>query len=134
MPSVYLAGPIAGCSDAQMTWWRAEATDLLLDQGIQVFDPTVRDYRYQSIDSVLSARIVGDDKLEIRSSRAVLANCWKPGWGTAMEIMYAHMLGVPVVSLVAPDQNSPWIREHSEYVVHSLDRAIDVLRKICSST
>jgi nucleoside 2-deoxyribosyltransferase len=84
-----------------------------------------RDYR--GIEAESFQRIVEDDKFDIDQSDAVLAMCPKPSYGTAMEILYAHDHGKPVVVVTPYGPVSPWLTYHSTVVVHALDDALSYL-------
>lgn len=75
-------------------------------------------------------KIVEGDLSDILSCQVVLANCWKPSYGTAMELVYARMLGVGAI-VVVPDQGkvSPWLRYHAESIHGSLVSACAAVRK-----
>lgn len=119
---VYLAGPINGCSDEEAGKWRSIAT-AALGSFCGIADPMVRDYRGVELDNV--SDIVEGDKADIDWCDAVLAYCWKPSYGTAMEILYAHQQGKIVV--VVSDSKSPWLVAHSDLVTPSLDSGIQYL-------
>ena len=88
-----------------------------------------RDYRAVSIDEELAKRIVEDDKKDIDDSVFVLANFWKAGAGTSMEIFYAHSIGKTVIT-VAKKPISPWIRYHSNMVFDNMDEAIKEIEQL----
>ena len=123
---VYLAGPIAGCDDVEAKDWRAQAS-ALLDSTCVIDDPMRRDYRGKLPDD--PAEVVVGDLRDIDRSEAVLANCWKPSTGTAMEIMYAHNEG-KIVIVVAPDPVSPWLRCYSSVVFSTVEEACARLKVI----
>jgi nucleoside 2-deoxyribosyltransferase len=58
----------------------------------------------------------------------MLVNAEKPGWGTAMEIFYAHMKGKPVLFFTSNDNPSPWLLARARQV-SSLKEAISELKK-----
>lgn len=94
--TVYLAGPINGCSDQQAIGWRAEAKRLL--PCVLVLDPMDRDYRGRESDC--AAEIIHGDKQSIAACTALLVNANRPSWGTAMEIMFAYQLCKRIVAFV----------------------------------
>lgn len=108
---VYLAGPINGCSDSEAKDWRAVTRSQLEAAGHTVVDPMDRDYRGKERGHAHD--IVYADMVAIRECDAVLANCWKPSFGTAMEIHYAYVLGRRVLA-VAEEPVSPWVDFHAE--------------------
>jgi methylthioribose-1-phosphate isomerase len=119
---VYLAGGINGLADSQCKDWREYAKTRLPD----TIDPMRRDYRGREAECV--REIVELDVEDIRASRAVLANCATPSWGTAMEIYIAWNNG-KAIHVVVPAGNpvSPWLRYHTDGVHTTLDAAIDAL-------
>lgn len=120
-PWVYLAGPINGCTDDESVNWR-ETAKTRLGVDVDCLDPMRRDYR--GIEGDFFTELVETDKNDISSSSYVIANCWKPSFGTAMEILYAHSFSKPVVVVVPSLTHvSPWLSYHAT-VVDSLDAAI----------
>jgi len=121
-PKVYLAGPINGCSDAEAMNWRNTVHNRL-GPGY-CLDPMRRDYRGREDD--FASEIVAHDKTDIFNSAIVLANCSKPGWGTAMEIFYAFSHSKPVVAVIPEDAPvSPWVRQHTVRVFTSFFDAVE---------
>ncbi len=113
----YLAGPIAGCTDAEARDWREEAKRRLL--GFECLDPMRRDFREGVAGH--EAEIVEGDKGDIDRADLVLAYCPRPSVGTSMEILFAHQLGKPVIAVVPPGVPvSPWITYHATAVVPNL--------------
>jgi nucleoside 2-deoxyribosyltransferase len=126
-PKVYLAGAIYGTTNAEQEW-RKVATEAL--SGIyDVINPLDRDYRGVKFDVVNSTKLVKEDMLGVDNASVVLANCEKPGWGTAMEIFYAHMKGKPVLFFTSNDNPSPWLFARARKT-SSLEEAISELKKL----
>lgn len=144
---MYLAGPINGCTDEEAFGWRRDIKKELAQQQIEWIDPLDRDFRGKEVLNYMD--IVENDLEAIRKSDIVLAYLWKenqPYFGTSMEIMYAHMIGVPVVSVmpfptltVKGDKLKkelggenpnfhPWIKYHSKSVVATLPDALDIIK------
>lgn len=121
MTNIYLGGPINNCSDTEAIDWRAYCKETY-GAYFNFLDPMKRDYR--GIQKQSYREIVELDKIEIRNSDIVLANCSLPSAGTSMEIFYAHSLGKIVVS-VLDYASSPWIRYHSTTVQPSIDDAFE---------
>ena len=125
--SIYLAGPIAGCTDDQCKAWREQVKEQLGDKFV-MFDPFKRDYRGRMGKDDIK-EIVEQDKAEIREADLVLANVWQFSVGTIMEICYAYEQNKKVLTICPVNYNdlSPWLIYHSNYLVTSLDRAIELI-------
>lgn len=112
----YLCGPILGCTDAEAADWRERA--MRLWPG--AFNPLSRDYR--GIELAHMNEIVVLDKREIRMCDMVILNHSKPSDGSAMEVLYAHERGIPVLAWFEQGKPiSPWILYHSTFLAHSWD-------------
>lgn len=120
MSSIYLCGPINGCTDEECKDWRELVKAIWPGTCI---DPMRRDYRGREADSV--REIVELDKIDVSKADAILVSCDKPSWGTAMEVIYAWQIGKPVV-VVCPEgmSISPWLRYHSHAIEHSYADAV----------
>jgi len=118
---VYLAGPIDHCTDAEASDWRETCKKRLGEENC--LDPMRRDYRGREH---LYREIVELDLADVDRCDVVLANCWKGGWGTPMEIMYAWMNDIPILVVVPPDLPfvSPWLQYHAQDIYTSLDNAL----------
>lgn len=116
---IYLAGPINACSDDEVTSWRAEARAALEPRGHEIVDPADRDFR--GVENETYESIVEGDKADINRCDLVIAHCWQPSYGTAMELLYAWERDIPVFAVVPNGQPvSPWVRYHSKRVCPSL--------------
>lgn len=110
MRTLYLAGPIMGCSDKEAMGWRADVKQSLA--GLYEFrDPMDRDYRGKETGNVQA--IIHGDLADILASDAVLVNAERASWGTAMELVYARTLGKPAYIIHAWHDVSPWLLYHS---------------------
>jgi len=127
-PAIYLAGPIFQQSDSGCRGWRDEARQRLT--WATVLDPMDRDYR--GAEQQNSKQIVNGDLADIRSADALLANVSRPSWGTAMEIYYAHTIGVPVVGfgITAETACSPWLIHYCEEITETMIYAVSVLHRL----
>jgi nucleoside 2-deoxyribosyltransferase len=118
---VYLAGPLQGCTPEGQSLWRDEVTAKLKERGIEVSDP----FRAETMHSGNVKAIVEGDKAAVEGSDYVLAFCWKPSTGTAMEILHAYLKGVPVLVVVPTDQKvNPWLRYHAYILYSTIDEAV----------
>lgn len=133
---VYLAGPIAGCSDDEVQDWRREAADMLYGRyGIETIDPAARDFRGVEMTPSIVDHIVEGDKHDIYTADAVLFNCWKPGWGTPMEMLFAYQHDKITVAIVPEGTScSPWITYHVDMIVRTVEDAVHVLNMMLCST
>lgn len=120
-PTVYLAGPINGCTDDEANNWRDVARAALGAENC--LDPMRRDYRGREDESV--TEIVEGDKADIEASDIVIANCWQASPGTSMEILLAWEQHKPAYAVLPPGSRvSPWYRYHAT-IMFSLDDVFD---------
>jgi len=121
---VYLCGPIHSQTAYECTHWRGIARSYIESAGHAVRDPMDRDFRGR--EEECSGEIVAGDLDDIEQSNVVLVNANRPGWGTAMEVLYAHQRGKRVVAFASHTNAptlSPWLREHTEDVYESVHSA-----------
>lgn len=125
MKTVYLCGPILGCTDEECRDWRQLASKVL---KCETLDPMRRDYR--GIESSHMREIVELDKIDIGNSNIILVNHDRPSVGTSMEIIYAWERGKMIIS-VYPENLvvSPWLKYHSHFIFHSFKEAFDFINK-----
>lgn len=130
MLTVYLCGPINGCTDEECRDWRE-----FVKQGLhqeKTLDPMRRDYRGREAESV--REIVELDKIDVAQSDVLLVNYTKPSVGTSMEIIYAWQLGKQIVVVAPPGESlSPWLVYHSHAVLHSFEDAVKHIRSFYSA-
>lgn len=124
-PRIYLSGPIYGTTDQEQEW-RSIATNELKDL-YEILNPLDRDFRGTKFNAVNSTTIVREDMAAVDHSNVVLVNAEKPGWGTGMEIFYAHMKGKPVLFFTSNDNPSPWLQARARNVF-TLENAIKELK------
>lgn len=124
-PKLYLSGPIYGTTDQEQEWRRVVTTSLL--DLYEILNPLDRDFRGTKFDVVNSTTIVRADLMQVDNADVVLANCERTGWGTAMEIFYAHMKGKPVLFFTSNENPSPWLLTRARDV-GKLEDAIKELR------
>jgi len=127
IPKVYLAGGIFGLSDEDARAWRTRVTQILEKSKLTVIDPMERDCR--GVEDELSDSIVARDLKFLRMCDAVVVNLSTAGCGTAMELVYAKLWGIPVVgfnSTLKPI--SPWLKTHSRQVVNIIE-ACDTVKR-----
>ena len=142
-PTVYLAGPIMGCNQAEANDWRIavaaqlEAADI---RGVSPLrcEPLIGErYSAQYADPLFgTARAIGSKNVfDVRQCDMTLAflpafaNKMRPSYGTVIEIAWAHILGKPVV-VVSDD---PFILEHpvisacAGWILPNLDDAVELI-------
>jgi nucleoside 2-deoxyribosyltransferase len=129
-PKVYLAGAIYGTTNEEQEWRRIASESL--SDIYDVLNPLDRDYRGTKFDTVNSSVIVKEDMMCVDNSSVVLANCDKPGWGTGMEIFYAHMKGKPVIFFTSNENPSPWLLARARNV-GTLENAIKELKEFAET-
>jgi nucleoside 2-deoxyribosyltransferase len=124
MKTIYLCGPINGCTDEECRDWRELVKSKWLGRCI---DPMVRDYRGREQEAY--REIVELDKIDVAESDIILVNYDKPSVGTSMEVLYAWERGKRLIVVCRPDAViSPWLRYHAHHLVHSFDEAIETAK------
>ena len=123
---IYLAGPMRH-QDSRCLEWRAEATRILAERGLEAVDPARRDFRHLTdIEAMADHRSIVDADLDdLENCVAVLANPYTPSIGTAMECWHAYSLGRPV-AVVGPTL-SPWYIYACSYRADTVANACDWL-------
>lgn len=120
MKTIYLCGPINGCTDHEAKDWRESVKAQW--QGVCI-DPMRRDYRGE--EAAAFRDIVELDKIDVAQSDVLLVNYDKPSVGTSMEILFAWQIGKMVVTVANPDAViSPWLRYHSHYIAPTFAAAL----------
>jgi len=127
MRTIYLAGAINGCTDAEAYNWRDKVRSHFYLLGIaKLKDPMVRDYRGR--EDACCAEIVELDKRDIRESDILLVRWTKPSVGTSMEVLYAFERDIPIILWVDPGATiSPWLRYHASLIVSDFKLAMEKL-------
>ena len=116
---IYLAGPIDHCNDSEAQDWRELCKKKLVSH--ECLDPMRRDYRGREH---LWPEIVEKDLSDVDDADMVLANLWKNGNGTPMEIFYASAVLGKKVAVVVPTLEpfvSPWLKYYATEVYSNLD-------------
>ena len=131
MTTIYLAGPINSCTDAECKNWRRDAYKFFKDalgSGVRILDPMRRDYRGQEMSPEVRHLIVKGDKTDYRQADILLVYSPKPSYGTAMEMFDAYEnLKKWVVVVNADEFASPWLDEHCDYRVPTFTEAFNLI-------
>ena len=126
MKTIYLAGPINGCTDNEANDWR-QFVQQKLKNKFTFLDPMRRDYRGRELEPGIAAEIVNGDKEDLQKSDIMIAFCPKPSVGTSMEIYLFWETGGDVL-IVHPTLNpSPWLIEHSNRIFSNMDELCQFL-------
>ena len=131
--TIYVAGPMEGLTEEQMTGWRKEFTHKLHGYGLTILDPTRRQPYHQE-DSIGRARFVfKKDLKDIDESDLVFFdiryNAGR-GTGTSMEAMYAWMKMKPIITWANPgDFKHPFYQSMETIRVESLDSGIVAVKQ-----
>src|SRR3990167_11252664 len=140
--SIYTAGPMAGCSYAEVVGWRKEAAKYLADNDIDTLIPEIYSinpgeiYTPHAVGGHFATQrgIVTNDRRSIFVCDAVIMNlshAKKVSIGSCVEFGWADAYRKPVIVIMPnPDFNPhdhAFIWELSSYVVYTLDDALDVV-------
>lgn len=127
MKPIYLCGPINGRSDDDCIGWREAAKVMLLP--LTTLDPMRRDFRGRELEPGIDAEIVEGDKVDVEGCGALLVYTDQPSDGTAMEILFAWQIGIPVYVVNKRTKPlSPWIKYHATQIFSSLSEACEAIR------
>lgn len=142
-PSVYLAGPISGCSYAGATDWR-DAAKSWLEPDIAAFSPmrhkeyllgehAIQDSYDQHYLSTMRAIMTRDfrDATKCDMIIANVAHAPRVSIGTVMEIAWGFQARVPVVLVCEGKENPHYhgmIREAIGWEVQTMQEAILIAR------
>lgn len=123
--TVYLCGPINGCSDSECRDWR-EQVKASIGNEFHILDPMRRDYR--GIEEGNASIIVDSDLIDIKDSDIILVNANRPSWGTAMEMVYAEQYDKMVYAFCEKEP-SPWLVYHSTALFKSMDECLEHIKR-----
>lgn len=125
MTTIYLCGPINGCTDEECKDWREYVKSIWKGKTL---DPMRRDYRGRETEC--AKEIVEGDKEDITASDVILVNYVKPSVGTSMEVYLAFTTGRLVIVVAEKGKIlSPWLLYHSHRVFHSFAEAISFIEE-----
>lgn len=154
-PTVYLAGPISGCSYAGATDWRDQAICVLARAGIKGLSPMrAKDYlksvesdvgfsstceEYGHLSPLSGPRgIMTRDRFDATRCGVLLVNLLgasKVSVGTVMEIAWADLRRTPIVVAIEPSGNPhehAMVNEAIGFRCVTLDEALHVTTAILS--
>lgn len=131
--TIYLSGPMTGLTYEESNFWRYRfdnaAEDFIAAHNIKLpegADKLELEVIYPELfeDDTPSHVVVATDKASIDRSDAVVAFYWADSAGTAMEIMYAHMMDKQVYCVSAENWVLPiWVTAHCVLIEENFDRS-----------
>lgn len=140
--SVYLAGPIGGCSYGECTSWREVFTRLLHGFDVECISPMrgksylkneteIDKIRYSTPLSCPKGVYTRDRFDALRCDLLIvnLLGAQKPSLGSVMEIAWADAVGTPIVLVMEAEGNCHehiLIQEACGFRVESLEEAADL--------
>lgn len=145
-PTIYLCGPIQGCTAGEASNWRNTAASLLapqfgvLDPLRDKYNPDGAGFREDNAPGTYAAHltsrmytdreIVMRDLQDIRQCRAVLRYFEKPSEGSAHESAYAASMDKPLVLVTQLPVNelSPWTRFHAVKILTTVEEACSYIK------
>ena len=142
MKTVYLAGPISGCTFEGCTSWRDYAITKLSAHKIKGLSP-MRGKEYLASEKIIdgaysdfvlscSRGVMTRDRFDTSRCDVLLVNllgATKVSIGTVMEVAWANLLQKPVIAIIEPTSNvhdHPMIQEAIGFRVQTVDQALDV--------
>jgi hypothetical protein len=142
MKTVYLAGPITGCTYTGCTDWRTHVSDLLALADITALDP-MRGKQFLTDETSVGNNyqhplgtprgIMTRDHWDCTRCNVLLVNllgATRVSIGTVMEIAWAWDSSIPVVVVMESEGNPhdhAMIQEATGFRVSTLDEAVDVV-------
>lgn len=123
--TLYLGGPIGNMTIDEANGWRLEVEKQAGLLGIKCLNP-LRGRTEENRKSLTDDDIIDRDKRDIEQCSIMLVN-WPEriiSNGTAMEIMYAHLLRKPILFVGKWAMNDIWVRYHVTDVFESTTLAL----------
>ena len=127
---IYLCGPIYGLRDTERMEWRQQAIDLFGGwNDFKLLNPLRRNFRDTEFQS--QNEIVQLDKADIINADILLVNATKPGWGTAMEVLFGFIHHKVIVAFTNKrfNESSPWLGFHATRIEEDLEGACEYIMK-----
>lgn len=142
MKTVYLAGPISGCTFGGCTDWRNDVIAKLAEHNIKGLSP-MRGKEYLQTEGIIdgaysqfvlscSRGIITRDRFDTTRCDVLLVNflgAQRVSIGTVMEIAWADLKRIPIICVIEPTSNvhdHPMIQEAVGFRVQSVEEALNV--------
>jgi len=146
MKTIYLSGPITGCTYKGCTDWRKQVATELASDVVGVSPLRGKDYLAHMTsmphthENVMSTQrgIMARDRYDTMHTDALFANLLGTeivSIGTCMEIAWADMLRKPIIMVIEPDGNlhdHPMVREAASYRVETLEEGVALANALLS--
>lgn len=134
--TVYLSGPMGGCTVEEMTVWRKYVESKLNSENVVCTLPTrsfTKTHTPHETDRWINRR----DFFDCTRASVVLVNLLGMktlSIGTIMEIAWAYQKQIPVVVIVEPDgpQNHPMMKDSITQEARTLDEGIAFVKELLS--
>lgn len=135
-PTVYLSGPMGGCSFEEMTEWRAYVAERLNSDTLKCTLPT-RSFTKQAAPKETDKWINRRDYYDCVQAKCVLVNfkgMKHISIGTVMEIAWAFQKQIHIICVCDPEgpQSHPMLADSITHVVYTLDEGIAAVKELLS--
>lgn len=130
---IYLSGAMSGLSFEEMSKWRNRIMDAIrygdyhLEKKPIFFNPT-QYYSFDANNYNSEKEIMEFDLYNLRNSDLVIVNFDNGGLksiGTAMELMLAKELHIPVVAFGGGENIHPWVSECCTRICNNMKEAVE---------
>ena len=134
--TVYLSGPMGGCTYEEMTGWRHKAANALNSNRVEVIDPT-RSFTAKRVPNETERWVNRRDFNDCTKASVVLVNfvgMKKLSIGTIMEIAWAYQKHIPIVAICESDgpQNHPMLKDSITQEARTLEEGIALVKELLS--
>ena len=136
MKTIYLAGPISGCTYNEATEWRRYCIDNLKDK-YKVISPIDVRHNYFGKDKLTftsaelnetADTIFHKDIMYVEVADIILLYIDKPSYGTGFELGYAYSLGKQIVTVIGEGiEGHPFVEVPSSITFGELKPAVKYL-------
>lgn len=118
---VYCSGPLWGCSTFEAKAWREECKRLLGAENC--IDPAESWVPAEhSLSLAEQRKLVEGDLAAIDRCKGLLYCCWRPSFGSPMELFYASQQR-KLTATVATGPVSAWVAVHSDFIGQTVAEA-----------